>query len=147
MDACMFTNDEGSTMTHADQNEVATKSRRPGWMRALDIVVRTGHIGVAGILFGGFLFDVPFSQLLLWHNLTIATGCGLLILELRHSLNWPHQLRGVMGILHIAPLVYIHFRPDLAVPLLCTMLAFGGVGSHMPRRFRHWSLAYRRVVD
>lgn len=134
-------------MTNALQEQDNDKHRRPGWMRALDILLRTGHIGVTGILFGGFLFDVPFPKLHIWHGLTVATGCGLLTLELYHSLNWPHQVRGILGMLHMAPIIYIHFRPDLAVPLLCLILVFGCVGSHLPRKYRHWSVIYRRVVD
>lgn len=123
------------------------KNHRPPWMRGLDIFLRTAHIGTAGILFGGFVLHVPFASMHIWHGLTIVTGIGLLILELRHSLNWPHQGRGIMGILHMGLPGVIHLRPDLAVPLLWATLILGSVGSHMPRSLRHWSVLYRRVVD
>jgi hypothetical protein len=123
------------------------KPKRPGWTRVADILLRTAHIAVAGTLFGGFILHVPFSQLHIWHGLTILTGCGLLSLELYHSLNWPHQGRGVLGILHIGLAGFIHVRPDLVIPLLWVILVSGCVGSHMPRRYRHWSVLYRREID
>lgn len=123
------------------------KNHRPAWMRVADNILRTGHIAVAGILFGGFLFDVPYYNLHLWHWLTIATGAALLALEISHSRNWPHQGRGVLQILHAGLPGLIHLRPDLAVPLLWATTVTGSVGSHMPRKFRHWSILYRKVVD
>jgi hypothetical protein len=134
-------------MSTTSTPDISTKHRRPAWMRVLDILFRTGHIAVAGILFGGFVLDISFFQLLPWHNLTIATGCVLLVLELCQSLKWPHQGRGVLGIIHIAPLAVIHQRPDLAVPLLWVVIVSGCIGSHMPRNFRHWSFIHRKVID
>jgi len=134
-------------MTNNTTGNGNSKNHRPAWMRVLDIILRTGHIAVGGILLGGFVFDVPYFDLHLWHWLTIATGVGLLLLELRHSLNWPHQGRGIMGIFHMGLPGIVHLRPDLAVPLLWATMVLGSVGSHMPRWLRHWSILYRRVVD
>ncbi|MRR33955.1 hypothetical protein EG829_04530 [bacterium] len=131
----------------SNKNGTHSLKNRPPWMRGLDLILRTGHIAVAGILFGGFVFEVPFYDLHLWHWLTVATGVGLLLLELRHSLSWPHQGRGVMGIFHMGLPGIAHLRPDLAVPLLWATMVLGSIGSHMPRNLRHWSLLYRRVVD
>ncbi|MEA5115620.1 MAG: hypothetical protein VB050_16500 [Geobacteraceae bacterium] len=132
----------------ADENKPnREKPHRPSSMRLLDILFRTAHISFAGLLFGGFFFHVPFQQLHYVHGLTAVTGFGLLTLELCHSLNWPHQGRGVLGLIHILPLAYIHIRPDLAVPILWVVIVAGCVGSHLPKRFRHWSLLYGREVD
>ena len=121
--------------------------KRPGWMRPLDILLRTTHIAVAGILFSGFIFHVPFFKLHIWHGLTILTGLGLLSLEISHSLNWPHQVRGIMGMIHIGLPGLVHFCPTLVVPLTWITLYVGGIGSHMPKKYRHWSILYRREVD
>jgi hypothetical protein len=134
-------------MTNGTTGNSTAKNHRPAWMRVADNILRTAHIAVAGILFGGSVFEVPYHDLGIWHHLTIATGTGLLALELRHSLNWPHQGRGMMGILHIGIPGIIHLRPDLTVPLLWATTVLGSVGSHMPRKFRHWSILYRKVVD
>lgn len=134
-------------MTANAKYSKAEKNHRPAWMRVLDIILRTAHIGVSGLLFGGFFFNVPFQQLHYLHGLAAVTGFGLLCLEISHSLNWPHQGRGVLGLLHILPLAYIHVRPDLTVPILWVVLVAGCVGSHMPRNFRQWSILCGKVVD
>jgi len=113
-------------------------------IRWLSIIVRTGHIGVAAVFFGGCVLHVPFSQLVLWHHLTIATGGGLLVLELRQDPRWPHQGEGLLGLFHILLGVMIHLKPALTAPLLWGILVSGCIGSHMPRRFRHWSILYGR---
>jgi len=128
-------------------NNTSNKYHRPAWMRVSDILLRTAHVGVAGILLGGFIFEVPFFDLHLWHSLTIFTGLGLLLLELRHSLGWPHQVRGLIGIVHIGLPGLVHLFPAMVIPFTWATLATGGIVSHMPRKFRYWSILYRKVVD
>lgn len=123
------------------------KIRRPIWTRWLDVVLRTAHVGVTGILFGGAVFEVPLSQLHLWHNLTIATGCTLVLSEIFHSRHWIYQCRGLMVLIHVGLLGLIHLRPDLMTPILAAVTVFGMVGSHMPKAVRYWSFVHRRVVD
>jgi undecaprenyl pyrophosphate phosphatase UppP len=124
-----------------------TKKHRPTWMRVLDILCRTLHIAVAGLLLSGFVYQVPFSQLHLWHSLTILTGLGLVMLEVAHSRNWPHQIRGVMCMIHIGLPSLAHILPALVIPLSAASLAFGSIGSHLPKKLRHWSILYRKEVD
>ncbi len=123
------------------------KNKRPAWTRSLDVVLRTAHVAVTSVLFGGVVCDVPFYQLFTWHYLAIGTGCALIASEVYHSRHWPYQGRGVMAIIHIGLLGLIHLRPDLIVPVLATVLVFGMVGSHMPKSLRYWSFVHRRVVD
>jgi hypothetical protein len=118
-----------------------TKQPTPA-MRWLSIMVRTGHIGVAAVFFGGCVLHVPFPQLVVWHHLTIASGGVLLVLELLHDRRWLLQGKGLLGILHIVPGVLLHLNPGLTVPLLWGVLVSGCIGSHMPRRFRHWSILH-----
>ena len=40
----------------------------------------------------------------------------------------------------------LHLYPGLTVPLLWGALVTGCIGSHMPRRFRHWSILEGREV-
>lgn len=124
-----------------DRSTVHRGSKQPsGMMRWLGILVRTGHIGVAAVFFGGCVLHVPYVQLALWHHLTIATGGTLLILEWLHDPRWPHRGKGLLGILHLCLAVIIHLTPAFTVPLLWVIVITGGIGSHMPRRFRHWSM-------
>ncbi len=124
-----------------DRNAVRKKSKQPsGMARWLSIIVRTGHIGAAGVFFGGCILHVPSVQLTLWLHLTIATGGALLLLEWLHDSRWPHRGKGLVALLHVGLAVTIHFIPAFTVPLLWMILTTGGIGSHMPRRFRHWSI-------
>lgn len=123
------------------------KHKRPAWTRHLDVVLRTAHVAVASVVFGGAVLDIPLGLVLPWYYLTFGTGCALIISEYYHSYHWPYQGRGAMVVVHVGVLGAIHLRPDWAVPALSVALIFGMVGSHMPKRFRYWSFIHRRVVD
>ena len=123
------------------------KTKRPAWTRVADIILRTAHVAMIGVVFGGAVFAVPFSRLILWNYLAIATGCGLIASEVYHCRHWIYQGSGVLGFIHIGLFSLIVLRPDLLVPLLTAALIFGMVGSHMPKKFRHWSFVHGRVVD
>jgi hypothetical protein len=111
-------------------------------LRWLSIAIRTAHIGVAALLFGGLILAVPFTRLTPWHHLTILTGCLLMALEWQHDVCWPHRGKGLLALLHLSLCALIHVVPALTVPLLWAILISGSVGSHMPRRFRHWSMLH-----
>jgi len=128
---------QNAMMPSPKQQNDAT--RPSGTMRWLSITARTSHIAVTAVLFGGFILYVPFSSLTQWHSLTIATGCLLLVLEWLHDRRWLHRAKGLLGLLHLSLCLLIHFLPNLAVPLLWAILITGCIGSHMPRRYRHWS--------
>jgi len=123
------------------------KTKRPAWTRVADIILRTAHVAMIGVVFGGAVFGVPFSRFILWNYLAIATGCALIASEVYHCRHWLYQGSGVMSLIHIGLFGLIVLRPDLLVPLLTAALVFGMVGSHMPKRFRHWSFVHGRVVD
>jgi hypothetical protein len=109
-------------------------------MRWISIATRTAHLGVAAVLFGGLILAVPFTRMSPWHHLTILSGGLLMALEWQHDAHWPHRGKGLLALFHLALCGLIHFLPELTVPLLWAILISGSVGSHMPRRFRHWSM-------
>lgn len=115
------------------------RTRPSGLMRWLGIAARTSHLGVTALLFGGSLLLVPFVRLSPWHHLTIATGFILVALECLHDSRWPHRGKGLLALVHLGLCLLIHFLPALTVPLLWLILVTGCIGSHMPRRLRHWS--------
>lgn len=108
--------------------------------RWLSIALRTGHIGVAAVLFGGTLLLVPADRLHFWHHATIASGLLLLLVEWLHDRHWPHRGKGLLALFHTGLGLLIHLTPSLTVPLLWMILISGSLGSHMPRRYRHWSI-------
>jgi hypothetical protein len=123
------------------------QNKRPAWTRLLDIVLRTVHVLVISVLFGGAVFKIPVTRLLPWQTLAIASGSALIASEVLHGRHWPYQGRGVMVFIHVGLFSLVCFRPDLAIPCLFAALVFGMLGSHMPKKLRHWSFIHWRVKE
>jgi hypothetical protein len=134
---CMGINKENGT----------DKKKRPGWVKPVELILRSCHIGVTSVLFGGVVFAVPFMQLYVWHNLAIATGCALIVSGVCQSRHWIYQGRGITAILHVGLLGLIHLRPEFIVPVLSTVLVLGVIGSNMPGYIRHYSLVHGQRID
>jgi hypothetical protein len=111
-------------------------------MRWMNIGIRTLHIGVASIFFGGAFFSVSSDGLSAWYHLTVLSGCGLLALEVLHDSKWPHRGEGLLGMAHICLAIGAYFSLDLRPFLLWAIVITGCIGSHMPGRYRHWSIIY-----
>ena len=100
----------------------------------------------SGILLGGHVFDVPAHRLILFLYLTIASGACLILLELYSSCRWIYLGKGVTVILKVALVIAAGvWWEDRAMFLLLVVL-IGSVGSHMPARFRYYSLLHRRTI-
>jgi hypothetical protein len=123
------------------------QNQRPAWMRWLDVVLRAAHVLVISVLFGGTFFKIPVEALLRWRQLAIATGCALIVSEVFHSRHWPYQGRGVMVFIHVGLFSLACLQPRLAIACLVAALAVGMLGSHMPKKLRHWSFIHGRVKD
>lgn len=115
--------------------------------RALNIALRTAHIAAMGTLLGGHAFDVAPDRLHLPLWLAVGTGLGLAALETGGKISWLHEARGVMTLVKIGLLLVVLLAWSWRLPILLTVVVLGSVGSHMPRRYRHYSLLYRRVID
>ncbi len=112
------------------------------WQRWLNIGIRSLHIGFGALLFGGIFYRTSAELYLPWHHLAIGSGIILLLLEWFHDRAWPHRVMGIVVYLHVILGALIHLWPDMALPLLWAVIISGSIGSHMPRRFRHWSLLH-----
>ncbi len=115
-------------------------------IRALNIALRTAHIGAMGVLLGGHAFDVTPERLhaSLW--LTIGTGVALAAIEAGPRLLWFHQGRGLMTLAKLALLCAVPLAWDYRLPILLAVLVLASVGSHMSARYRYYSVVYRRVI-
>jgi len=118
--------------------------------RAWNIALRTAHIAAMGMLLGGHAFDVPREKLLLCLWLTIGSGAALGVSEAGPRLLWFHQGRGLatllkLGLLLAVPFLWGHWHLRLSV--LLVVVVVGSVGSHMPARFRYFSVIYRQVIN
>lgn len=130
-----------------DGRNRADRNKRPWWPKAVDLFLRSGHIGTSSVLFGGMVLAMPFTRLTTWHGLAIATGSSLIIFNILKCRHWPYQGRGVMAWLHVGLIGLVHLWQAPIVPILATALAVGVVGSHMPGFLRHWSFVHRRRID
>jgi hypothetical protein len=111
-----------------------------------NILARTTHLAATGLLLGGHAFGADPGALrpLLW--VAIATGSAMIALELYPTAHWAHQVCALLVYLKLFVLCLIPFMWDLRVPLLLAVVVLASAGSHAPRRVRHYSLYYRRVM-
>ena len=114
--------------------------------RALNIVLRTAHLVTGGILLGGHVFGITPDRLIQFLYLTIASGAGLIGLELYRSCQWTYEGMGLLVEIKLAVLIAAGIWWDVRVPLLILVVILGSLGSHMPARYRHYSLLHGRVL-
>jgi hypothetical protein len=114
--------------------------------RALNIALRTAHIATMGVLLGGHAFDVPRERLLLSLWLTIGTGVALTAVEAGPRLLWFHQGRGLMTLAKLLVIAAVPFLWDQRLAILLAVVVLASVGSHMPAKFRYYSVVYRQVL-
>ena len=115
--------------------------------RAWNIAFRTAHIGVTGVLFGGHVFNVDAERLAVWLYLTILTGGLLVAIEVYPSCRWCYQGRGVFVFCKLMLLCLIPWLWNYRVAILVVVIIVASVGSHMPGRFRYYSLVHRKVLQ
>jgi hypothetical protein len=129
------------------ENQAMKPARRWLLSRALNILLRTSHIGVAGVLFGGHVFAIQPEQLRIWVYMAILTGAVLTFMEAYPSWRYVCEARGAMVLLKLLLLCSIPWLWQIRVPILAAVVVIGSVGSHMPRRHRHYVILGRRTVD
>lgn len=114
--------------------------------RALNIALRTAHIAAMGVLLGGHAFGVEKERLILSLWLTIGTGAALGLLESGGRLIWFHQGRGLMTLAKLALLCTVLFLWAYRLWIVLAVVVIASIGSHMPARFRYYSVIYREVI-
>ncbi|HJN46387.1 MAG: hypothetical protein CL477_18985 [Acidobacteria bacterium] len=107
-------------------------------LRALNIAFRTAHIATTSVLVGGLVFGVERDRLDLSLGLTIATGLGLVAVEIATRPHWLREGRGLMTMVKLAVLSTVPWASDARLPILVTAITVASVGSHMPARFRYF---------
>jgi len=128
-------------------NDLPVAPRRFRYGRAANIALRTAHLGVAGVLCGGHVFDVPAEQLRSWLLWVILTGGLLLAVEAFPHVYWLYQGRGLLVLTKLALLCLIPWLWPYRVAILAAVLVLAGVGSHMPAKFRYYSILHGRMLE
>jgi hypothetical protein len=119
--------------------------RIPGH-RWLGVVLRTGHILTIGTLLGGHVFDLEASRLVPFLVAAIVTGVAMMALEMASTCAWLLMGKGLSVLLKVGILLVVPIWWDQRVPLLIAVTVIASVTSHMPSRYRHYSLIERRPV-
>jgi hypothetical protein len=123
-----------------------TPRRRLPHGRAWNVGARTVHLAATGAVLGGHVFGVPADVLLPWLWVGIASGAVMLAVELYTSFDWLTQVGGLAVVLKLALLCAVPYAWSARVPILFAVVALAGVGSHMPGKYRHYSVLYGRVI-
>ena len=120
--------------------------RRLPHSRWWNIGARTVHLAATGVLLGGHVFGADPGALmpLLW--VAIVSGAAMIAIEVYPTAHWAHQVCALFVGAKLGVLCLVPFLWEQRVPLLLTVLVLASVGAHAPRRVRHYSLWYRRVM-
>ena len=82
-----------------------------------------------------------------WLYAAAITGAVLTLIEAFPRVVWCYQGRGVLVWLKLFLLGWIPVLWDYRVPILFVVIVLASVGSHMPARFRYYSIVHCRVLD
>ncbi|MFN8624820.1 MAG: hypothetical protein U0587_02370 [Candidatus Binatia bacterium] len=117
----------------------------PG-VRAMRTTLRTAHLLASGILYGGHVYNLPPEQL--WPALlaTVGTGGAFMAIEIYRLPLWLVQLRGVAALAKIALVAAVPWCWSFRIWLLTATLVIGSVVSHMPGRYRYYSILHGRPL-
>jgi hypothetical protein len=124
------------------RQETMTDQSAPRWrhFRAMNIALRTAHICTAGVVAGGHVFDISPERLLSWTWPAVLTGAALVLLEAYPGWRYVCEGRGAMVVAKLALLCLIPWQWDARVPILIAVMVIGSVGSHMPKKHRHYRI-------
>ena len=114
------------------------------WVR---ISLRTAHLIAMGLLVGGVAAGTTpeFLQGAYWG--TLASGALFVGIELYQSLNFLVQVKGLAVFAKLLLLIGAFETRESSLSLLIAAIVIGGLSSHMPGRFRHYSVFHRRVLQ
>jgi hypothetical protein len=115
--------------------------------RGISIGFRTVHLAAFGSLLGGHIFAVDPAVLLPYLYFTILSGLGLSIVEAYGvACYWLFMGKGLVVLLKLALLLLIPVFWEARVVLLVLVVVIASVGSHMPARYRNYSVLQHRAL-
>jgi hypothetical protein len=109
------------------------------YARVWSILLRTLHLLAISILVGGHAFNAPIGPLRPTLYLAIVSGVGMAFIEAYPSWQALFQGWGVLVLIKLALLCVVPFAWSHRFAILVVVLVIASVGSHMPKRLRHWA--------
>lgn len=120
--------------------------RRLPWARPVQVALRTVHVAAMALVLGGLAFDVPDPRLHVAGVVTVASGVGLLAVEIARTGVFLYTGAGAASLLKLALLGLGVAFPAARFELYLAATLLASIGSHMSGRWRHWSLLDRRSL-
>ncbi len=118
---------------------VAPSSQSERWLR---IALRSAHIIAFSVYAGGIWYGADqVGAALFWSG---ASGGALAAVNIVRSPGWILELRGVATVVKIALIWVAAAWPAGQVALLVVAMGLASVSSHMPGRYRYYSIRPRK---
>lgn len=108
------------------------------WLR---VTCRSLHILCIGMYVGGIAFDAPAGDVSGWFHGAAITGTVLILTDLYASFIYLTELRGLAMVAKLVVLGAATGLPDHRLAIVMALVVLSSVVSHMPSRWRHWTLA------
>lgn len=108
--------------------------------------LRTLHVIAVSALYGGHVYGASADQLKPALAATVATGLLFLSLEVYRAPVWLVQVRGIATLAKVVIALGVLVAWELRVPILTFVVAVGVLTSHMPGRWRYYSVIHRGAV-
>ena len=115
-------------------------------VRALRTILRTAHLLAFGALYGGQIYGVQPDELAPALSATVGTGVALLLVDVVQAPVSVLQLRGLAAFTKLGLAGCVAWFWSLATILLTVAAVIGAVSSHMPGRYRYYSVFHGRVI-
>ncbi|MDP2876610.1 MAG: hypothetical protein Q8O00_10535 [Holophaga sp.] len=115
--------------------------------RALQVLLRSIHIVAMALVLGGLAQGGTHETLWTPILVTILSGVLLLGLDLARGSMVISQGSGVAALFKLALLGLGNIFPAVRLPFYLAATFVASVGSHMPARWRHFSLVTGKVAE
>ena len=140
-------NPAGERLLQRLERRLSAEPRALPGGRALRTTLRTVHVLAFATLYGGHVYNLPPERLLSALLATVATGASFLAFEVYSAPVYLVELRGLATMVKLGLVASVAIFWEARVALLSIAIVIGVVASHMPGRYRYFSLLHGRVVE
>lgn len=96
---------------------------------------------------GARLFDGSTEQVTLYFSVCVVSGAMMILNDMYANGMWLFQNRGLIIISKVGALALMKYLDSFETILLLGIVFVSGFVSHSRRKFRHYSIIHRKVVE